>query len=79
MLETLQKFQPIADEHGITLAQLTIAWTVAQPGVTHALVGARNAAQARENAAAGDVVLSGEELKTMDEAIEGYLTAVAGR
>ena len=53
-----EDFQPIADRHGLTLAQLAIAWTVAQPGLTHALVGARTSQQAAENAAAGDVVLS---------------------
>jgi len=36
----------------LTLAQLAIAWAIARLGVTHALVGARDAAQAAENAAA---------------------------
>jgi len=35
----LDQIQPIADEHGITLTQLTIAWTAAQPGCTHVLCG----------------------------------------
>lgn len=67
--EMLKKFQPIANEHGITLAQLAIAWTISQPGLTHALVGARNPEQALENAAAGDVELTQDELRVMDEAI----------
>ena len=65
----LSEIQPIADAHSVTMAQLVIAWTVAQPGLTHALVGARNPQQARENAAAGDVTLSADELKTIDKAI----------
>ncbi len=65
----LAEFQPIAERHGLTLAQLALAWTIAQPGLTHALAGARSAAQAEENAAAGDVVLSAEELAAMDRAI----------
>lgn len=68
----LSKFQPIADKHEVTLAQLTIAWTVSQPGVTHALVGARNPQQSTENAKAGDLVLSEAELKTLDDAIAEY-------
>ena len=66
MLE--EDFQPIADRHGLTLAQLAIAWTVGQPGLTHALVGARNSQQAAENAA-GDVVLSSQESAAMNQAV----------
>jgi aryl-alcohol dehydrogenase-like predicted oxidoreductase len=47
--------------------QLTIAWTVAQPGLTHALVGARTPEQARENAGAADVTLTEEELRAIEE------------
>jgi aryl-alcohol dehydrogenase-like predicted oxidoreductase len=39
-----------------------IRWTIEQPGITIALVGARNAAQAVENAKAGDINLSSDEL-----------------
>jgi len=66
----LREFEPIAKEHGATIAQLVIAWTLEQPGVTHALVGGRNRKQALENAGAGDVVLSAEELNLIDQAIE---------
>ena len=65
-----EDFQPIADRHGLTLAQLAIAWTIAQPGVTHALVGTRNVQQAIENAAAGDVILNAQESATMSEAVQ---------
>jgi len=64
-----EDFQPIADRHGLTFAQLAIAWTIAQPGLTHALVGARNVQQATENAAAGDVILSSQESAAMNEAV----------
>lgn len=68
----LADFQPVADRHGISLAQLAIAWTVAQPGLTHALCGARNPQQAIENAAAGDVTLSDGDLRAIDQAIEAH-------
>jgi aryl-alcohol dehydrogenase-like predicted oxidoreductase len=54
VLAMLDKMQPIAEKHSLTLAQLVIASTIAQPGVTHALVGARNSRQAEENAVAGN-------------------------
>ena len=69
----LDQFRPIAKTRNITLAQLVIAWTVAQPGLTHALCGARNPKQALENAAAGDIELTDSELATMDEAISSHL------
>jgi methylglyoxal reductase len=65
----LEKIRPLALQRGLTLAQLVIAWTLAQPGITHALVGARDPVQARENAAAGRVELSSEELMTIDQAL----------
>jgi aryl-alcohol dehydrogenase-like predicted oxidoreductase len=58
----LGKVKPLADEKGATLSQLVIRWTVEQPGITIALVGARNAAQAIENAMAAQLKLSSEEI-----------------
>ena len=68
VLDALDRIQPIAASHGITLGQLAIAWVHHQPGVTAAIVGVRTAQQARENAAAGDVELSADELGRIDEA-----------
>ncbi len=58
----LDRLRPIADRHKATFTQLAIAWTIAQPGLTHALVGARNPQQAAENAAAGSIDLSADEI-----------------
>ena len=69
----LAELQPIADEHKITPAQLAIAWTIAQPGVTHALCGARSAEQALENAHAADEALNPEEVQRMNEMIEQHI------
>ncbi len=65
----LDRVGPIAAAKGCTLGQLVIAWTVRQPGVTHALVGARDEKQAKENAAAGSIELGGDELARMDAAV----------
>jgi aryl-alcohol dehydrogenase-like predicted oxidoreductase len=65
----LAAFQPVADKHDISLTQLVVAWTIAQPGCSHALVGARNEKQAAENAAAGSVELSQEDLGAINEAL----------
>ncbi len=58
----LDAIQPIADRHEATLAQLVLAWTLEQPGITVALAGARNADQAKQNAKAADVQLSADEV-----------------
>jgi methylglyoxal reductase len=73
----LDAVRPIAAAHGVTPAQLAIAWAVAQPGLTHALVGARTPQQVAENGAAADVTLSGDDLKTIDAAIESHASEVA--
>ncbi len=70
--ELLEKIKPIAEAHNFTFAQLAIAWTIRQPGLTHALCGARNPKQAQENATAGSVQLSDDELKTIRQAVEEY-------
>ena len=69
----LDHFGPVAREHGMTLAQLVIAWTIHQDGVTHALCGARNRRQALENAAAANVGFSDDELRVINDAIDEYL------
>ena len=68
--EMLQAMRAVAEKHRITFAQLAIAWTIHQPGVTHALVGARSPKHAVENAAAGRVRLDGEDLAHMRLIIE---------
>ncbi|HVR86785.1 MAG TPA: aldo/keto reductase [Planctomycetota bacterium] len=65
----LGQIQPIAERHGLTLGQLVIAWTISQPGLTHALVGARTPQQAAENARAGSVDLSADDLAAIAAAL----------
>jgi aryl-alcohol dehydrogenase-like predicted oxidoreductase len=67
--------RPIAARHGATVAQVAIAWTIAQPGVTSALVGARTEEQVRENAAAGELALEPGEILALAAAFEGILPA----
>jgi aryl-alcohol dehydrogenase-like predicted oxidoreductase len=47
-----------------------VAWIIAQPGVTAALVGARNAEQAHANAGAGRLVLTPGEIQTIRDTFE---------
>lgn len=73
----MQIVRPIAETHAASLAQVVIAWTLAQPGLTHALCGARNPEQAVENAAAGHLRLTESEIATITEAVDRHLTPAA--
>ena len=68
----LEEIRPIAEAHDATLAQLVINWTIHRPGVTAALVGARNPKQAAENAKAADFVILPEETSRIDELLEEH-------
>ncbi|MCX2495784.1 aldo/keto reductase [Pedobacter sp. PF22-3] len=59
----LAKIKPLADEKNATLSQLVLRWTVERPGITIALVGARNEKQAVQNAGAINVKLNAEEIQ----------------
>jgi aryl-alcohol dehydrogenase-like predicted oxidoreductase len=63
--KALNALRPIADRKGISMAQLALAWVIAKPG-TCAIAGVRNARQAIDNAEAGKVVLTPDELDQMD-------------
>jgi aryl-alcohol dehydrogenase-like predicted oxidoreductase len=66
--------RPVAEKHGASIAQIVIAWTLAQPGITFALCGARNPAQALDNARAGTIRLDAADLAAIDSAIAAKLT-----
>ncbi|MEJ2040605.1 MAG: aldo/keto reductase [Desulfosarcinaceae bacterium] len=61
----LAQLRPMAEDKGISMGQLALAWVIAQPN-TCAIAGARNARQAEQNAGAAEVHLSREELETLD-------------
>ena len=66
----LEKLRPMAGEKKATLSQLVLRWTMEQPGITIALVGARDAVQAMENAKAMEVRLSSEEIAFINEQLK---------
>lgn len=70
----MEALAPIVAAHDATPAQIVIAWTIQQPGITFALCGARNPAQASENAKAGRIRLTSQELNSISEAVTRNLT-----
>ncbi len=65
VLNMLAGWKDLTEKYACSLAQLTIAWTAAQPGVTHVLCGMRTEAQAAQNAAAGDIALDPADVARM--------------
>lgn len=61
IMASLEKVRPIAELHHASFAQLIINWTFNEPGITAALVGARNAKQAEHNAKAMQLNLTTRE------------------
>jgi hypothetical protein len=65
-LAIVRRLQELASARGATVAQVAIAWTLANPAVDVAIVGARNPEQIRQTAPAADIRLSPEELAEID-------------
>jgi aryl-alcohol dehydrogenase-like predicted oxidoreductase len=63
--------RPIAERHGATVSEVAVAWTLAWPGVTGAIVGARDAAQVEGWIGAGSLHLTGEDLTRITRALLG--------
>ena len=69
-LELVDRLRPIAERLGCSVASLAIAWTLAVPGVTGAIVGARRASQVDDWLDAGDL--------TLDDATVAEIEALLG-
>ncbi len=66
----VERLRVVADEVGLPLAQLAIAWVLRRPEIASAIVGATSVAQVEQNAAAADVTLSDETLRAVERALE---------
>ena len=74
---TLNKIRPLAETKNATLGQLVLRWTLAQPGISGTLVGARNPEQAVQNARAIDLNLTFEELDYVNKQLVALQSATA--
>lgn len=68
-LEAVQRLKPIADEAGLTMPQLAIAWVLQNPNIAAALVGASRPEQLADTVKASDVTLDADTLAAIDEAL----------
>jgi aryl-alcohol dehydrogenase-like predicted oxidoreductase len=68
-LTRVQNLRPIADEVGLTMAQLAVAWVLQNPNVSAAIIGATRPEQVRDNVKAAGVKLDRQILSRVDEAL----------
>jgi aryl-alcohol dehydrogenase-like predicted oxidoreductase len=69
-LDVVVQLQDLAAELGVTVSQLAIAWTIAQPGVHVAIVGAQHMTYLQDSAGAADVSLSDADLDAVDKILQ---------
>jgi aryl-alcohol dehydrogenase-like predicted oxidoreductase len=68
-LTAVQALRPIADEAGVSVSQLALAWVLHRPNVSAVIVGATRPEQVHENAAAAEVKLSEATVAAIDAAL----------
>jgi voltage-dependent potassium channel beta subunit len=69
VLERVQQLKPIADEAGLTLAQLAVAWVLQNDNVSAAIIGASRPDQVSDNVKASGVTLEAATLKAIDDVV----------
>ncbi len=67
LYDTIETAVKIGESHGVSAAQVSLAWLLAKPGVTSLVVGARTPEQLRDNLAAAELSLSAEEIAALDD------------
>jgi aryl-alcohol dehydrogenase-like predicted oxidoreductase len=73
VLAAVQRLRPIAADAGLSQAQLAVAWTLQNPNVSAAIVGATRPEQVRENVKAAGVRLDADIMSRIDEALGGVV------
>ena len=69
VLEAVQRLVPIAEEAGLTMPELALAWVLRRPEVASAIVGASRPEQVHANAAAADIDLGDDVIEAADAAL----------
>jgi len=70
VLSRVQQLKPIADDAGLSLAQLAVAWVLRNPNVSAAIIGATRPEQVSENVKAAGVRLDPDQLSQIDKVLD---------
>ena len=71
LLEAVQRLRPIAEDVGVSMATLALAWVLRQQNVASAIIGATRPEQVHQNAEASGVKLDQNTLGDIDDALDG--------
>jgi aryl-alcohol dehydrogenase-like predicted oxidoreductase len=66
LYDTIEELVAIGADHGVSAAQVALAYTMAKPAITSVIVGARTTEQLADNLAAAELSLSAEEMDRLD-------------
>ncbi|WP_255950760.1 aldo/keto reductase [Streptomyces odontomachi] len=66
LYDTVEVLVEVADAHGVSPAQVALAWLLTRPAVTSLVIGARKDEQLRDNLDAVDLTLAGDEIAALD-------------
>jgi aryl-alcohol dehydrogenase-like predicted oxidoreductase len=69
VLEAVERLRPVADQAGLTMAELALAWVLRRPEVASAIVGASRPEQVHANARASGIELTPDTLAAIEEAL----------
>jgi aryl-alcohol dehydrogenase-like predicted oxidoreductase len=69
VLDAVQLLEPIAEQAGLTMAQLALAWVLREQNVASAIIGASRPEQVQANASASGVKLSADTLAAIDDTL----------
>jgi aryl-alcohol dehydrogenase-like predicted oxidoreductase len=67
LYDTVEVLVEVADAHGVSAAQVALAWTLTRPAVSSLIIGARTSEQLADNLAAADLVLAEDEIARLEE------------
>jgi voltage-dependent potassium channel beta subunit len=73
-LVRVQKLVPLAEQEGLSLTQLALAWCLRQPELSSVIIGASKPSQVEENVGASGKKLSAQTLQAIDEVLEMELS-----
>jgi aryl-alcohol dehydrogenase-like predicted oxidoreductase len=79
VLNAVQKLAPLADQAGLSMAQLAVAWVLQNPNVSSAIVGASRPDQVRDNVKASGVKLDADLLGAIDDAVASIVERDPGK
>src|SRR3954447_1970634 len=79
LLRRVQDLKPLADDAGLTMAQLAVAWTLQNPNVSAAIIGASRPEQVQEAVGAAGVRLEEDLLRRIDEAVGDFIERDPGK